>query len=153
MLSKIKVGDILYVNRGYYKHYGVYIGEGKIIHFAPLNGAEINSKNAVIHETNLDDFLKGGEPEIDKKSKSKYNRLEIVKRACSQVGSNGYNLVFSNCEHFARWCKTGIHESNQVDEAMEIVVESVGYGLNVLDGIANSKDKKKLLSKLEKFLK
>ncbi|GEM_PF-2061563 len=26
-----------------------------------------------------------------------------------------YNLLMNNCEHFAIWCKTGVHESRQVD--------------------------------------
>jgi hypothetical protein len=25
-----------------------------------------------------------------------------------------YNLIFNNCQHFARWCATGDHESEQV---------------------------------------
>jgi len=33
---------------------------GRVIQFAPYAGAEISAKNAVIHETNLANFLKGG---------------------------------------------------------------------------------------------
>jgi hypothetical protein len=28
-------------------------------------------------------------------------------------------MVFNNCEHFAYWCKTGKHESSQVQDVCE----------------------------------
>ena len=150
---KLKAGDVLYINRGLYKHYGVYIGGEKVIHFAPLEGAEINAKNAVIHEIDLKSFLRGGTPEVDKKLKAKFDRKKIVERARSQIGSKGYNLVFGNCEHFAQWCKTGSHESNQVNDAVEIVTEGVIHAINVFQGKADVNDGKRILSKLQKFFK
>ena len=47
-IANPRPGDILYVSRGLYKHYGIYTGNGKVIHFAPLAGAEINAENAAI---------------------------------------------------------------------------------------------------------
>lgn len=61
-----------------------------------------------------------------------YSAEETVQRAkdvaeqCLHEGSkfetfiNGhkYSLVFNNCEHFAIWCKTGIHESRQVNKVL-----------------------------------
>jgi hypothetical protein len=32
------------------------------------------------------------------------------------LGEQNYNLLFNNCEHFAHWCKTGRHRSNQVED-------------------------------------
>ncbi len=32
----------------------------------------------------------------------------------SRLGEGNYNLIFNNCQHFARWCATGDHESEQV---------------------------------------
>ena len=32
------------------------------------------------------------------------------------MGKKKYNLLFNNCEHFATWCKTGINESQQVQD-------------------------------------
>ncbi len=54
-------------------------------------------------------------------------RAKMVAEQCAQEGSkietllNGhkYNLVFNNCEHFAIWCKTGVHESRQVDKILK----------------------------------
>jgi hypothetical protein len=33
----------------------------------------------------------------------------------SRLGEQNYNLLFNNCEHFAHWCKTGRHRSEQVE--------------------------------------
>jgi len=151
--KNIQPGDTLYINRGLYKHYGVYVGDGKVIHFSPLTGAEINAENAVIHETTLENFLKGGTLAVDKKAKAKFSRQKIVERARSQIGSKKYNLVFNNCEHFARWCKTGVYESGQVNSAIDIVVEGVAYTAELINGSENPKSGKRLLSKLTNYLR
>jgi len=38
---------------------------------------------------------------------------EVIERARSRVGEKKYSLLTNNCEHFAVWCKTGLHESEQ----------------------------------------
>lgn len=55
-------GDVIYVVRNHYllfpyDHYGVYTGNGKVVHFAPAirNGIKENC----IHETTMEDFLDG----------------------------------------------------------------------------------------------
>lgn len=48
-----------------------------------------------------------------------YSAEETVKRAESKIGETKYNLAFNNCEHFAIWCKTGLHESKQVERVLE----------------------------------
>ena len=53
-----------------------------------------------------------------------YSPEETVKRAESQLGKGDYNLVFNNCEHFAVWCKTGVHESSQVQKFFEMLGNS-----------------------------
>ncbi len=54
-----------------------------------------------------------------------YSPEETVERAESQLGREGYNLVFNNCEHFAVWCKTGVKESSQVQRFLEAVVGTI----------------------------
>ena len=48
-----------------------------------------------------------------------YSPEETVQRAESQLGKGEYNLVVNNCEHFAVWCKTGLHKSYQVEEVLK----------------------------------
>jgi len=50
-----------------------------------------------------------------------YSPKETVERAESQLGREGYNIVFNNCEHFALWCKTGVEESTQVQNFFEAI--------------------------------
>ena len=150
--NDIQPGDIIYVHRGFYKHYGVYAGDGKVIHFAPLSGAEINAENAVVHETTVKNFLKGGALSIDSKSEAIFSRSEIVERARSQIGSKSYSLVFHNCEHFTNWCRTGVYESNQVNAAIDLAVEGVKYATELLGGINNHDRERILISKLMDYL-
>ena len=43
-----------------------------------------------------------------------YDADTVISRARSCRGSFDYSLFKNNCEHFARWCKTGKSESYQV---------------------------------------
>jgi hypothetical protein len=146
-------GDIVYVNRGVYKHYGVYAGEGRVVHFAPRAGAEISAENAVIHETTLEGFLKGGILAVDSASRAKFSPQEIVRRARGCIGSKDYCLVVHNCEHFARWCVTGAYISKQVEQVKDIIAEGISLMAGVIDGSDTEKTSKKLLSKLKNYLK
>jgi hypothetical protein len=118
----VKKGDILYADRGLYKHYGIYNNNRSVIHFSSAKGAEINAKNAYIRETTLAEFLKGGKLHIDRTIRAAFPPEEIIQRAHSLVGElrGEYNLVFFNCEHFARWCATGELESKQVQTGLAI---------------------------------
>jgi hypothetical protein len=50
-----------------------------------------------------------------------YSPAETVERAKSRVGESRYNLVTNNCEHFSVWCKTGIHQSYQVNRILQLL--------------------------------
>jgi len=39
---------------------------------------------------------------------------QVMERACRRLGQAKYNPFTNNCEHFARWCKTGSAHSGQV---------------------------------------
>ena len=55
-----------------------------------------------------------------------YSGEETVKRARSKIGTGGYNLALNNCEHFAVWCKTGVKDSSQVNNILEIIAHFLG---------------------------
>ena len=133
----LKTGSVIYADNyfvGYntYQHYGVYIGEGKVIHFAPLEGQEISIENGIIHETTLEKFLNGRTLKIDKNIKAIFSETEIVERARSKLGKKGYDLFSNNCEHFARWCVTGEHVSYQIDNLPKKIDSTV---LTIREGI------------------
>jgi hypothetical protein len=120
--SAVKKGDILYADRGLYKHYGVYNTSQSVIHFSPDRGAEISAKDAYIRETTLTEFLKGDELHIDRTIHAVFPPEEIVRRARRFVNElrGKYDLLSLNCEHFARWCATGKLESEQVKTGLAI---------------------------------
>jgi hypothetical protein len=115
----LDIGNVLYVDNYFagfntYQHYGVYIGNGKVIHVAPLEGQEISMENGVIHETTVERFLNGRALKIDTNIEKNFSDNEIVQRARSRLGEKGYDLLTNNCEHLARWCVTGENISYQV---------------------------------------
>lgn len=176
-------GDIIAVSRALpYQHFGVYIGNNKVIHFAAPNGDW--GGEPTIHEAPFENFLRDskefeilefgekrsepgrskgvlpkdsavtgssfvGNPTLRELLSETYKDLqyhlytpeETVQRAkevaekCAQEGSpfevfiNGhtYNLLLNNCEHFAIWCKTGVHESRQVEKVLNGVRRLISY--------------------------
>lgn len=118
VFNKLNPGDILCVNRGLYKHYGIYIGNLKVIHYTALDGDF--GIDASIHKTVLKEFEDGGVAQVVKLrgTEKQFSPEETVRRAISRIGEKKYNLLFNNCEHFAFWCKTGKGKSKQVETAV-----------------------------------
>ncbi|MCX8037950.1 MAG: lecithin retinol acyltransferase family protein [Candidatus Sumerlaeia bacterium] len=125
-------GDHLRVWRGCYYHHGIEVENGKVVHFI---GEPLSKSNAKIRQTSMEVFLKGGEKEVVEYSKSDPPGV-VVRRALSRLGESGYDLFSNNCEHFARWCKTGKHESEQVRAATAGAGATVGTGAAVYGSIA-----------------
>ncbi len=116
-----KYGDIIGVSKefmGYkYEHYGVYIGDNKVIHFCSSTG---KVKDTEIQETAMGSYFKTGEYFIlNINSPLKLTPEEVVSRAKTRIGEKNYDLLQNNCEHFALWCKTGNCKSYQVDNLSE----------------------------------
>jgi RNAse (barnase) inhibitor barstar len=138
LFDKLSIGSVLFVDNYFagfntYQHYGVYIGNGNVIHFAPHEGQEISMENGIIHETTLEKFLNGRALQIEANIGRKFSENEIVQRARSRLGEKGYNLLTNNCEHFALWCVTGEHISYQV-------INSPGKLESALSGIREKYD-------------
>ena len=119
-MDKAKRGDVIYVDRGLYYHFGVYENPQSIIHYAPVGKDKAKlgiGSNPVIHITTLKDFLDGAQSYVICEFSVLWYKLfsqeETIKRARSKVGEREYSLALNNCEHFATWCKTGKNESYQ----------------------------------------
>ena len=152
--SELRKGDVIGVHRGFYDHYGIYTGKGKVIHFSDegsdmgddirirratlaqfKNGADnvfvvdFEAYRDYLENPGLLELLEEGIAGIALRSLfgsetiTIYSPEETVKRAESQLGKGKYNLVVNNCEHFAVWCKTGVHESSQVQRFLEAIAE------------------------------
>lgn len=128
-------GDIVFTDRGLYKHYGIYVGHDSVIHFAGPKGHEIEASQADIIETSVEDFLRGDLLEIqDDDGREPLPKREIIRRAKSKLYSckGDYSLLFNNCEHFANWCRYDEHTSSQVEagvKAAKVMLIAIGTGL------------------------
>lgn len=137
--ASAEYGDIICVDRGLYIHFGIYIGNNRVIHYSGAN-ADFdfrNIKSSTIREDSLSRFLHNnseyfvfdcGSDENKRFFNDNmlviYSPEETVERAKSKLGENQYSLPFNNCEHFAIWCKTGVHKSIQVDRLIENLVKT-----------------------------
>jgi hypothetical protein len=143
--EKARYGDVIFADHGLYKHYGVYAGEDKVIHYATPAGESKFADEARVREDTVADFLNGAETygicefsdDLDIgnilwnfcnpnhetlddileafDTYSVYSPEDTVQRARNRLGETKYDLVKNNCEHFAVWCKTGVADSRQVD--------------------------------------
>ena len=94
---------------GLFLHHGIDLGDGTVAHY--LEGREIL-------RSLQDDFSSGQPVTVVEHSQCSPQGVTLL-RAMSRIGEQNYNLLFNNCEHFATWCKTGRHRSDQVNSVLE----------------------------------
>jgi Lecithin retinol acyltransferase len=93
-------------------HDAIYLGGGYVIHLTAPPGA--GKARAHVRIDTLAAFAVG-RPVTIRLYAGHHDPDAIIARALSNLGRGGYNLIFNNCQHFARWCATGDHVSEQVD--------------------------------------
>ena len=94
-----------------YRHYGIYAGRGRVIHYAGW----IRGRRGLIQEVLLDEFTEGREFEVEESPPDLINGRDIVQRARSRLGERCYDLLENNCEHFCTWCQFGEARSVQIE--------------------------------------
>ena len=123
----IYCGDHIRVRRklGYF-HHGLYLGNGKVIHF---HAREFIKTAAIICVTTLEEFAgENGVVEIvPHRNDECFSPYMTVKRAIGYLHSNwgGYAFFTNNCQHFANWCKTGVRKSEQVQEVAVFLLDGI----------------------------
>jgi hypothetical protein len=106
------LGSHVVTARRGYLHHGIYIGEGKVVHYAGLaNGL----RGGPVEEITLDRFARGKPTWVRFNGAQNFDSGEVVRRARSRVGEDCYKLLTNNCEHFCEWCLHGEHRSYQVE--------------------------------------
>lgn len=156
-----KRGDVIGVSRnGLYEHYGIYLGNGRVIHYCG-EGNDFGGR-VTVHEAPFSEFVKDSkhcfvvwfdagktvrlqqattflwsgsnvyyENSNYRKKYSVFSAEETIRRAKERLGEEKYNLVTNNCEHFAMWCKTGEAVSGQVKQIVRFAVVSGVTGLGL----------------------
>lgn len=147
MEHNFKPGDVIFARRwrmGFvtYRHFGVYVGDDKVVNYQGDPEDETNPEKARIILSTLDQFANGDKVKADRVRKNPLPDEETVRRAMSFIGTGlgEYSLVFNNCEHFANFCKYGKKISRQVKKDVTIAgsvlaaLAGLGIFLTILDG-------------------
>lgn len=122
----IERGDHIYVHYLGYTHHGIDCGDGTVIHYT--------KSLAIVDRTSWASFVSVREVFVKNYGKCAPPDV-VVKRPESRLEENAYDLFDNNCEHFATWCKTGIHVSEQVRNAGAAAGGASGSGAAVAAGI------------------
>jgi hypothetical protein len=122
-------GTHLVTDRRGYTHHGIYVGDGRVVHYAGLaNGFE----SGPVEEVSLEQFANGERVFASAHSARSFSADEIVARARSRLGENLYDLFRNNCEHFSHWCVTGRRRSWQVWKWASLPARVLGACIDLL---------------------
>ena len=115
-------GDVIcrYLENGLgwlgYKHYGIYVGGGEVIHYACRNGSSIGMilrrESVEVFANNQSVWKKTWRGERDK-ADIVQTALDVYNGRDYSADWDDYNAFSLNCEHFASYCATGILRSRQ----------------------------------------
>ncbi|WP_423192228.1 lecithin retinol acyltransferase family protein [Cupriavidus sp. H18C2] len=129
-------GAHLVTERNGYAHHGIYVGQGRVIHYAGFCQA---LHAGPVEETSLEQFAQGHGVTVRNQPCARYLGQEAVARARSRLGENRYHLLTNNCEHFCTWCLLGQARSEQVETCLRnpaaAVVTVLHLALAMLSGI------------------
>lgn len=113
---KLEPGDIVGVGRGSYDHYGVYIGNQRVIHYTSLDSD--TSSNNTIMETDFKTFLRGKKEffilDVSCLEPSKFKKIEGINVAAAvTAGVSSYFLVAIELVSFLKKDKKFKYFSNE----------------------------------------
>jgi Lecithin retinol acyltransferase len=109
------LGSHLVTPRLGFAHHGIYVGDGKVVHYGGLGHHLLRGP---VEEVSLTDFTRGRCAWVRSRELVHFERTEVIRRARSRVGENRYRVLSNNCEHFCEWCLQGEHRSHQVDSLL-----------------------------------
>ena len=97
--------------RTLYTHHGIYVGNGRVIHYA---GLAQGMRRGPVEDVSLERFA-GGHGVRIRREPRRFCRREVVQRARSRLGERRYRILTNNCEHFCAWAVRGEFRSGQVE--------------------------------------
>jgi hypothetical protein len=110
--SEPPIGAHIVTRRHGYTHHGIYVGVGKVVHYAGLSRG---LRRGPVEEISFSRFAAGHPASIVSGIPSKFQGREVARRARSRIGEDNYRILTNNCEHFCEWCVRGQHRSYQID--------------------------------------
>ncbi|XP_025070714.1 HRAS-like suppressor 3, partial [Alligator sinensis] len=134
-LPQPQPGDLIQIFRPPIEHWALYVGDGYVIHVAPVDGrggaspawlSSSSAGRAMVKKERLRDILRGGKYRVNNKyDKTRAPRPveEILAKAEAEVGKKMfYNVFLQNCEHFVTELRYGRSISHQVQDGVTSVV-------------------------------
>jgi len=106
------LGSHLVTPRRGYLHHGIYVGGGRVVHYAGLAGG---LQRGPVEEVPVAQFARGRIVWIKSHAPASFECREVIERARSRVGEDCYRLLTNNCEHLCEWCLRGEPRSYQVE--------------------------------------
>jgi lecithin:retinol acyltransferase len=113
MSPDLPLGAHLTTQRSGYVHHGLYIGNGRVIHYA---GLKAMWRRGPIEEVSLDEFGAGRGWQVNQRAAPAFLGHDAVERARTRLGEDRYRIWSNNCEHFVEWCLSGTARSAQVEQ-------------------------------------
>lgn len=110
-IGQVIPGTQLTVQFSVYLHHGIYVGAGRVIHYAGW----IRGRLGLVEEVSLDEFTEGRPFSVGLNPCDADCGQDIVRRARSRLGERRYDLLKNNCEHFCLWCLCGEARSIQIE--------------------------------------
>ena len=108
-------GAHLVTQRSGYEHHGIYVGNGRVVHYAGFAGS---LHRGPIEETTLERFGAGREICIRVHAMAMFTGQDAVRRVRSRLGEDRYRLLSNNCEHLCAWVLFGENRSSQVEACL-----------------------------------
>ena len=109
--QSLEPGAELIVDHLGYRHHGIYVGDGLVIHYAGW----VRYSRGLIEAVTVRDFAGGCPVHVGRVPAESMHGEDIVRRARSRLGERCYDVLRNNCEHFCNWCQVGESRSKQVD--------------------------------------
>ena len=120
------IGAHLVTPRRGYTHHGIYVGGGRVVHYAGWSRAALTCRP--VEEVSLAEFADGRAVMVRSDSPARFAPADVVARARSRLGENRYRIATNNCEHFCHWCLSGENRSVQVDRLVGWMSAAAGWG-------------------------
>ncbi len=113
----LPIGAHLLTPRAGYTHHGIYVGDGRVVHYA---GSSCLLQNGPVEEVLVESFTGGRVLKMRRHEMSPFTGVEVVERARSRLAENRYDVLNNNCEHFCEWCARDSSTSRQVDRCLKL---------------------------------
>jgi hypothetical protein len=93
-------------------HHGMYVGGGRVIHYA---GFDKRLRRHPVEEVSVSEFARGHRIALQPRATVRFDAATAIARARSRLGEDRYRLWSNNCEHFIEWSLNGVNRSAQVE--------------------------------------